>query len=211
MRTITPIIAAVALVTACAPDITATPTTTTAATTTSAPDPTVTTTGETTTTTPPQDPMPPHTSDELIALLDPIVAPLGFRVTRAALVDMTTYQASPDGGHLAVYVAPLEDMDADEHAGAFVPLAKAFLPSVFDRWSDLDSFDICQEPHIWLGGGTPPAVTIIDLDRETALAIDWSTVDLATLIALSAEHEHLTVTAAPEVAGSPTWLAASAA
>lgn len=212
MRRVTQMIAAIALVTACTPDTAAAPTTT-PATTTSTPAPTVTTIEETTTTTTtqPEGPLPPHTSDELITLLEPIVAPLGFRVTRAALVDLTSYRISPDGRHLAVYVAPLEAMEADDHAAAFLPLAKAFLPIVFERWSGIDSFDICQEPHLWLGGGTPPAVTIIDLDREAAGAIDWATVDLATLIALSAQQQHLTVTATPEVASSPTWSEASGA
>lgn len=208
MRRATPMIAAIALVTACTSDTAGAPTTT-PATTTSAPAPTVTTIEETTTTTQPEGPLPPHTSDELITLLEPIVAPLGFRVTRAALVDLTSYQTSPDGRHLAVYVSPLATMEADDHAAAFVPLARAFLPSVFERWSGIDSFDICQEPYLWLGGGTPPAVTIIDLDREAAGTIDWATVDLATLIALSAQQQHLTVTATPEIASSPTWSEAS--
>jgi hypothetical protein len=157
---------------------------------------------------PPPADLPPHTASALIELFDPVARPLGFRVTRGALVDMASYRTSPDGRHLALYVAPIEDLTAAEHAEAFVPLAVAFLPAVFERWPGLESFDICQEPHDWPGGGTPPAVTILDLDRATAQAIAWETVDLATLVELAGLEQNLTVSASPEVAASDPWTAA---
>lgn len=168
----------------------------------------VTPTVDTSTTTEAEDPLPPHTDAALIELLGHVVEPLGFRMTRAALVDMTSYRASPEGRHLAVYVAPLTELTPAEHAEAFIPLARAFLPLVFDRWPGLESFDICQEPHAWPGGDTPPAVTILDLDRETAASIDWEATDLAAIIALAATEPRLTVTANPEVAASEPWTAA---
>jgi hypothetical protein len=173
--------------------------------------------GPTTTTVPPPtapttteagDLLPPHTDAALIELLDQLVEPLGFRMTRAALVDMTSYRASPEGRHLAVYVAPVAELTASEHAEAFIPLARAFLPLVFERWPGLESFDICQEPYAWPGDGTPPAVTILDLDRATAGSIDWETIDLPTIIAMAGTEPRLTVTANPEVSGSEPWAAA---
>jgi hypothetical protein len=80
---------------------------------------------------------------------------------------------------------------------------------VFDRWTGLESFDICQEPHTWLGGGTPPAVTLFDIDRDTAESLDWDTVTLGELIDLAAGHDHLRVTADAEVAASDPWRLAS--
>lgn len=177
--------------------------------TTSTTHPEPTTTGSPTTEAPPE-PLPPHTSDALAELFDPIVRDLGFTVTRASLVDLTSYRASPDGRHLAVYVAPLDPMTPDAHAASFVPLAAAFLPSVFERWTDLESFDICQEPHAWPGSGTPPAVTLIDIDRATSDAIAWDSVTLADLIAMSLENDHLRVTASAEIAASSVWSDASA-
>jgi hypothetical protein len=149
--------------------------------------------------------LPAHTSEAVVALFSDVVAPLGFRVTRGSLVDLTSYRASPDGRHLAVYVAPLEEFTPGEHADAFMPLARLFLPMVFERWTGLESFDICQEPHTWPGGGTPPAVTLFDIDRATAASLDWDTVTLGDLIGLADGHDHLRVTANAEVAASDPW------
>ena len=156
-----------------------------------------------TTTTEPEF-LPPHLDADVVALFDPIVQPYGFRVTRGSLVDLASYQASPDGRHLAVYVAPLSDFTPDEHAEAFVTLARIFLPSVFERWSGLESFDICQEPHLW-PEGQPPAVTLFDIDRDSAEEIDWDTVTLGELIDLSEDHPHVRVIANADVAASAPW------
>lgn len=163
---------------------------------------------DTTTTVEPEF-LPAHTDEAVIALFSDLVEPLGFRVTRGSLVDLSAYRSSPDGRHLAVYVASLEEYSPDEHAEAFMPLARLFLPMVFDRWTGLESFDICQEPHSWPGGGTPPAVTLFDIDRATAEGLDWDTVTLGDLIDLAAGHPHLRVTANPAVAASDPWRLAS--
>lgn len=153
----------------------------------------------------PGDLLPPHTRDALAELFTPIVEPLGFRVTRASLVDLTTYRASPEGRHLAVYVTPMEEFTAAEHAEAFIPLATAFLPHVFERWPGLESFDICQEPRFPPAYVTPPAITVLDLDRATAETIAWEAVDLSGLIALARVEPRLTVTASTEIAASEPW------
>ncbi|HUG75315.1 MAG TPA: hypothetical protein VMM81_06545 [Acidimicrobiia bacterium] len=153
--------------------------------------------------------LPAHTNDAVVALFSDVVAPLGFRITRGSLVDLAAYRSSPEGRHLAVYVAPLEEYSPADHAEAFMPLARLFLPMVFERWRGLESFDICQEPHSWVGGGTPPAVTLFDIDRATAEGIDWDTVTLGDLIHLADGHDHLRVTANPEVAASDPWRLAS--
>lgn len=181
---------------------------------TTVPEPTTTSTtvGTTTSLSPqPTEALPPHTADELIDILGPIVEPLGFRVTRASLVDLTSYRASPTGSHLAVYVAPFEQLSAADHAEAVVALAAAYLPLVFDRWEGLGSFDICQEPHTWDLPGTPPAVTLLDLTRATSEDIDWDTVDLGDLIARALVDQHLTLRASDEVADSEPWRSAAGA
>lgn len=171
--------------------------------------PSPTTTGLTPTTSGPNAALPPHTTEALVEILDPLVESLGFEVSRASLVDLTTYRASPQGTHLAVYVAPRQPLDADGHARSFLPVAAAFLPDVFERWPSLESFDVCQEPYAWPGGGVPPSVTLIDVRRDAAAVIDWATVTLADLVARAAVDPDLIVTADGDVAASPTWSEAS--
>jgi hypothetical protein len=141
-------------------------------------------------------------------MLDPLVAPLGFRVTRAALVSLLTYEAAPDGTHLAVYVEPLEEPDVEAVAAATVPLAAVFLPEVFLRWPGLLSFDICQERYAASDASSaPPPETILNVSREVALGIDWDTVTLAELLGqLSAEF---TLYASEPVLQSTTWSTAA--
>jgi hypothetical protein len=148
--------------------------------------------------------LPPHTYEALAPLLDPLVAPLGFRVTRAALVSLATYETVPDGTHLAVYVEPLEEPDIEAVAAATVPLAAVFLPEVFLQWPGLLSFDICQERYAaGEQGAPPPPETVLNVTREVALGIDWDTVTLAELLArLSTD---LTLYASIEVQQSTTW------
>lgn len=161
-----------------------------------------TTTGAEPTTTAPEEDLPPHTFDDLAPILDPLVEPLGFRVTRASLISLDTYQATADGTHLAVYVVPLADQTPDRYARQIVPLAAAFLPSVFDRWPALLSFDVCQEPFGWDGEGTPPSLTIVDLDRDASQAVDWATLDLAGLIEAAADDSDLTLSVSTDIGRS---------
>lgn len=149
--------------------------------------------------------LPPHAFEELEALLGPLAAPLGLEVTRASLVDVDTYLQSPSGTHLAVYVVADRELDPDGYAANLLPLAVAFLPLVFERWPGLESFDVCQEPYAWSGTGTPPSVTIVDLDREAASRVDWGAVDLAGLLAAAAAEAGMTVTANTAVRASSTW------
>ena len=63
-----------------------------------------------------------------------------------------------------------------------MPSAQAFLPEVFERWDELRTFDVCQEP---LPGEDdrkePPPVTQLFGTRAEAADVDWQTVTLAEL------------------------------
>ncbi len=161
------------------------------------------------TTTPSPGELPPHLYTDLQPLLEPLVAPLGFVVTRASLVELGTYENSPQGTHLAVYVEPDEEHTPDEVAALTTLLAAALLPEVFERWSGLESFDVCQEPYAPGDGETPPTDTLLDVTREIALVIDWDTVTLAELIA--AAGPGLRLYAAEHVRASSVWAEAEAA
>jgi len=151
--------------------------------------------------------LPPHERDDLAALFDPLVEPLGYQVTRASLIDRSTYQVDAEGGHLALYVAPLTDISADQFAAAFPSLVAVFLPFVFDRWPELRSFDVCQEPFNSTEE-TPPSLTIIDLTREAAATVEWDQLDLAGVIDLN-QQQGIAVWARARVRDSATWRAAA--
>ncbi len=153
--------------------------------------------------------LPPHDFARLQPLLEPLIAPLGFRLTRAALVSSDTYETSTTGTHLAVYVEPLEAHTADEVAAAIAPVAAAFLPFVFHEWLGLESFDVCQEPYSVEDGSVPPANSVLDVGREAALAFDWAGADLAALLA--GVGPDLSLHSSAAVAASDTWVAAEAA
>jgi len=49
-----------------------------------------------------------------------MVSPLGYKVTRASLIERSTYEVDADGGHLAIYLAPTADISTDQFANDFV-------------------------------------------------------------------------------------------
>jgi hypothetical protein len=131
--------------------------------------------------------LPPPHFPELAAIFDPVVAPLGVRVTRAALVSTSTRRPSPTGRHLAIYVEPVEPgWSYARYADTIVPLTDVLGTSLFDRYSEVESFDVCQEPPPGVDDRREPdTVATVDLTRETWEAIDWDTADLETLLAAS--------------------------
>lgn len=147
--------------------------------------------------------LPPHERDDLAALFDPLVLPLGYLVTRAALIERSTYEVNPGGGHLAIYLAPTADISTDQIADDFVAIVGTFLPLVFERWPNLNSFDVCQEPF-GSTKETPPSLTIIDLTRDAATGVAWAELDLAGIIALN-ERAGISVFARSAVRDSATW------
>ena len=152
--------------------------------------------------------LPPHEYADLQPLLEPLVTPLGFTMTRASLVELGTYEVSAEGRHLAIYLEPLEAHTPDQVAAALTTLAAVLVPEVFDRWSGLLSFDFCQEPYT-VDGSTPVSETLLDVTREVADTIDWDVVTLAELIA--ADGPGLRVYAADHIRASDTWSDAEAA
>ena len=113
--------------------------------------------------------LPPAGRDALARMFDADVHALGLRITRAALRDPYNYDRSPTGTHLAVYVAPIArgKVDGAVYVRRIMKVARAFLPSVFRRWSDLESFDVCQEPEPLVSStGVPPLTQPAHRDPE---------------------------------------------
>ncbi|MEX1208693.1 MAG: hypothetical protein WEE36_08875 [Acidimicrobiia bacterium] len=152
--------------------------------------------------------LPPADFDTLAAIFDPLVEPLGYRLGRAALIDLETYEESPEATHLAVYLTPLAAKSPDDYAAELVPVARVFLPAVFDTWPGLESFDVCQEPFEFEGDTPPPGLTVLEVDRATAEAVDWGTIDLAGLLDSLQVHAGLFLQAQRAIQDSATWQAA---
>jgi hypothetical protein len=108
---------------------------------------------------------------------------LGVRLTRGALVDLKTGNPSDKGTHLAVYVEPIGAFTPDDYARGTVPTLRAFIPTAFERWSGLKSFDVCQEPLPALDTRPePPPETKVDVTKEASAKVRWDDMDLARLL-----------------------------
>ena len=93
------------------------------------------------------------------------------RRTRVTATDTTTY-GPPQATvvrrpHLALYLAFVdEDLeDLDRYLDAVVPLTLAFAGAAFERWPDLESFDICLVPASDSDASPEPAIVLVDVTR----------------------------------------------
>jgi hypothetical protein len=130
--------------------------------------------------------LPPSDQAALARMFDPQLEPLGLHTTRAALQDPQGYERSPKGTHLAIYVEPLSKgaVDRSIYVRNIMKVARIFLPFVYDRWSDLKSFDVCQEPEpLLFPGPAPPPITQLVASRAGAAAVKWKHATLVTLLA----------------------------
>jgi hypothetical protein len=129
--------------------------------------------------------LPPSARKDLVAIFDKKVKRLGLRVTRAALVN-PAQERDAEGTHLAIYVEPTGDYTDDDYLDGTVDVTKVFLPYVFERWSALKSFDVCQEPSPAVDDRpTPSPETQVYASRAGNKLVDWKTVDVATMISTS--------------------------
>ncbi len=138
----------------------------------------------------PNDHLPPSRRDAIAKLFDRQLRELGYRTTRASLVKHRIYGAPTDGPHLAIYVEPIDPAGVSPKASvdAILPLARIFLPRVFERWSDLASFDVCQEPASSADSSPSPAPLVqLALTRKWAKRVDWRRASLADLVGGAAQ------------------------
>ena len=159
--------------------------------------------------------LPPSDRDTLARMFDPQLEPLGLRTTRAALQDLDTYDQSPTGRHLAIYVEPTADGEVDRaiYVRNIMKVARIFLPFVYDKWSDLQSFDVCQEPEPSTDPRPAPfPVTQVIATRKGAAALDWKHASLAALlkqsVAIKAKKgkvDPLTVYVSPRTSLEPAY------
>jgi hypothetical protein len=131
---------------------------------------------------PPDGPLPPEDTEGLMGepLLAVMYAETGTLLTRGAVIErrmrVTTPSSSVYGPrestvverpHLALYLAFVdEDLDdLDRYMDAVVPLTRAFAGAAFERWPDLESFDICLVPASDSDAAPEPAIALVDVTR----------------------------------------------
>jgi hypothetical protein len=129
--------------------------------------------------------LPPQDVSSIRGVYEGALATMGLHLTRATLVDTTDgrFEASSQGRHLALYVEPVAERDLAGYAEDLWTLSALLTPDVFERWPELESYDICQEPVPGDDDADePPPVTQLDLTREAAERIDWDGGHLADLL-----------------------------
>jgi hypothetical protein len=153
---------------------------------------------------------PPANALDLDQYYGAPLAELGLRLTdRGGLIDRRGggYRHSAVGSHLALYVEPIADHTQKQYIDGIRDVALVFA-DVFERWPDLESYDVCQEPvsDDGLPGREPLPVTQIEIDRGQAAAIDWSSVSLVDLVRAShADPPGLTIRVDSTVSDDPAF------
>lgn len=162
--------------------------------------------------------LPVNDTAELQAVFDPRFEPLGQRVTRIGLYDLTDgFDRSDTGDHLAIYVEPIdpdgEGWDDARYLEMAVPGMAAATPFAFAEWAGLNSVDVCQEPPQSANASPePPIETQLFVDRATSDQIDWATAELSDLLAAAERSpDEVTVAAREGLKQHPLWVAAVAA
>jgi hypothetical protein len=158
--------------------------------------------------------LPPNDLGALRRLYDPVLEPLGVRLTRGALIDTSDnrYVPSNDGRHLALYVEPIGEYSKDDYVNGFWNISALVTPDVFARWPQLASYDICQEPLPAVDDKPEPfPLTQINLTREAAEQIDWENGDLVDLLVSSRTNDDVKVIVNREIRATPTYQAADQA
>lgn len=155
--------------------------------------------------------LPPNDLASLQQLYDPLLAPLGMKLTRAALVDRSNggYETSDTGTHLALYVRRTSGTDTpDSYANSMWTIAALFTPEVFSRWPGLQTYDVCQEvtdapdPQ---NGDEPPTATQTQATRDGAAKLDWKTGSLVDLLAAARSGQGIEYMVRNTVKDSPTF------
>lgn len=95
------------------------------------------------------EPLPPVAASEIAPVYADALAEHDMVLTeRGGLVDVgDDYTQSEDGTHLALYLAPTRQLNDRAYARGVVELTALFATDVFERWPQLESFDVCQEVY----------------------------------------------------------------
>jgi hypothetical protein len=154
--------------------------------------------------------LPPNDRDRLAEMFDDELEGFGLRLTRGALIDLSGdgYEPSDTGTHLALYVEPASDhYSGPDYLENLVSVTKVFVPQVFDRWTGLKSFDVCQEPPAAIDANDEPSPeTQINVSRVQSDAMDWAAADNVDLLAAAfSEPPQLRLTISKRIRDLPDY------
>lgn len=159
--------------------------------------------------------VPPATGPELDALVEAVLGPEGWTVSRASLVRDHTPARTPV---LSIYARPLNPMDDDTYAATLAPLAAAVIPVLMGRFDGVGAIDLCQVPFEVPADGTePPPVTRLLIRRPDLAAVPWDGLDLSGLLRVAgtpvagAGYNIFDLFALPRIRTTATWTAAARA
>jgi hypothetical protein len=159
----------------------------------------------------PAQTLPPNDVGSLRRLYDPVLAPLGLRLTRGALIDLAAggYEPSNEGTHLALYAEPIApEYSPAQYLESFWDVSATITPDVFARWSSLESYDICLEPVDAVDDREEPfPVTQVNITREAAATIDWANGELVDLITRGRTDADIRVIVSRDLRTSPEFQA----
>jgi hypothetical protein len=152
--------------------------------------------------------LPPRSKAAISAPFEDELSDMGLRITRAALVDPETGLPARDATHLAVYVEPTGPYSPEDFTDGVVTVSRVFLPSTFERWPGLTSFDVCQEPLPEVDDSPQPAPkTQIAVSRAEADEFDWAGADLEAYLdrAAAVDDEDFRIYVDREVAATANF------
>ena len=149
-----------------------------------------------------EGPLPPEDTAGLAVepQLAALYAETGTLLTRGAVIERRVRLSLPAtdayGPHAsAVTTQPhlalcleFTDEDLDRYVAAIAPLTLLFAGASFDRWPELESFDICLVPQTDSDADPQPAITLIDVTREGYERWLAEGADLDTLLTLADER-----------------------
>jgi hypothetical protein len=118
------------------------------------------------------------------------LAEMGLRLTdRGGVVDVEGgYTPSPTGTHLSLYVEPVGDRSDAEYVDGILDTARLLGPELFERWSAIESFDVCQEPPTAVDDADEPApYTRLDMRRARVEALEWDALTVPAFLATARE------------------------
>lgn len=124
--------------------------------------------------------------EEVRRTFDAELEALGMVLTEeGGVVDPTTYEADEEGTHLSIYLAPTAAIEDAAYLEGVLDTARALAPGIFERWSAIESFDVCQLPPADDEG---VALTRLDLDRAMVEELDWEGLDLTSFLQTADER-----------------------
>jgi hypothetical protein len=153
---------------------------------------------------------PPVNTAQAAKLFDGRLRPLGWRVQRAELADQQyTSTTVPGRHHLAVYVRPVGTPTNADYVEGLADVTKVFVPLVFDRYPEILSFDVCEEPTEAIDpSDEPKPVTQVLIRRDQLPMVDWRKATPREVVAGSTGHPNAVgLYISPELRKSPEWIA----